>query len=76
MEERLDELGHGGFVSELTGVAFNGAETGIIDNAMGQGGLADAWRAVQENGRRASGRWAPNPIQKSCVVFAMKNGAP
>jgi hypothetical protein len=54
MEEWLDEFGHGRLVSELTGVTFNGAKTGILDNAVGQRGFADTWWAVQKD----SG-WAP-----------------
>jgi hypothetical protein len=35
VQQRFDEFGHSGFVSELRGVTFYGSETGIVDNAMG-----------------------------------------
>lgn len=48
IQKGFDELGHGGLVSELTGVAFYGSESGVVDHAMGQCGFADTWRAKQE----------------------------
>jgi hypothetical protein len=35
IQEWLNQFGHGGFVTELAGVAFYGAETGIVDDAVG-----------------------------------------
>jgi hypothetical protein len=50
IQERFDKVGHGGFVSELTGVTFDGSESGIVDDAVGQSGFADAWWTVEEHG--------------------------
>jgi hypothetical protein len=76
MEEGLNEIGHGGFVAELTGVAFDGTETGIVDDTVGQSGLADARRAIQEDRGRSARGGAIDPGQQGSVFGAVEVWAP
>ena len=62
-------------MTELTGVAFDGAETGVLDNAVGQRRLAYAWGAEQECDAGFTGRGLSDPGQKSGVVVAVDQGA-
>ena len=62
-------------MTELTGVAFDGAETGVLDDAMGQSRLADAWGAKQECDTGFTGCGLSDPGQKGGVVIAVDQGA-
>jgi len=58
-------------VSELTGVAFDGAETGVGDYAVGKSGLAHAWWAVEKYGGRRTGGGGVDPVEESRIVVTM-----
>ncbi len=76
MKERLDEVFHRGFVAELAGVTFDGAETGVRDNAVGEGRFAGAGGAVEEgdDGRAGGGRGDPG--EERIVVRLVEGGGP
>ena len=75
IQEGLDEFGHGRLVSELGCVAFDGAESGIIDDAMGQRCFADARRAVKKYDTGCPGARFVDPLHECGVVHCMERGA-
>jgi hypothetical protein len=62
IQEWFNQFGHGGFVAELAGVAFDGAESGIVDDAVGQRCFADAWWTVEKDYAGTSGNGSANPF--------------
>jgi hypothetical protein len=55
----------------LAGVAFDGAEAGVVDYAVGKSGLTDAWGAVEEDNAGCSGGGLFDPFDEGVVMCAV-----
>jgi len=76
VQERLNQLRHGCFVSELRCIAFYGPQAGIRYNAVRQRRLADTRWAVQEDNTWISGGWCLGPGQQGRIMVAVNQGTP
>jgi len=50
IQEGFNQIGHGGFVTELGRITFNGSVSDVVHDAMGQSRLADTRWAVEKGG--------------------------
>ncbi len=71
VQEGLNKLGHGGLVTELTGVTFYGAQTGVSDDTVGECGLANTWWSVQKDDDGSAGRGLLGPGQEGSIMVSV-----